>query len=125
MIEHFRAIAKAAPLPMMIYNIPSRTGVNMLPQSVIELARIEKTIVGIKEASGNIDQATEIVSALGPSFDVLSGDDAITLPLLAVGGKGVISVLANIIPKDVAELCSAWRRATFSGLRGFTTKCIP
>jgi 4-hydroxy-tetrahydrodipicolinate synthase len=110
LIEHFRAIAKAAPLPMIVYNIPGRTGINVTPATIIELARSEKLVVGAKEASGNIDQTTEIVAALGPSFEVLSGDDSLTLPIMAAGGKGVISVLANIAPRDVADMCAAFKR---------------
>src|SRR5262245_19979383 len=77
---------------------------------IVELARSEKNIVGIKEASGSVDQASEVIAALGPSFDVLSGDDSLTLPLMAVGAKGVISVVANILPKETAELCAAFRK---------------
>jgi 4-hydroxy-tetrahydrodipicolinate synthase len=107
--EHFKAIAHAASFPLVVYNIPGRSGVNMLPSTIIELARAEKSIVGVKEASGNLDQATEIAAAMGPNFAVLSGDDSLTLPILSVGGKGVISVLANIAPKDVSDLCKAWK----------------
>jgi 4-hydroxy-tetrahydrodipicolinate synthase len=111
LVEHFRAVARAADLPIILYNVPGRTGVNMLPATVIELARSEKNIVGIKEASGSLDQASEIAGALGDSFELLSGDDSLTLPLMSVGGKGVISVVANLVPKDVSALCAA-------GLRG-------
>jgi len=110
LVEHFKAVARAADIPVILYNVPSRTGVNMLPATVIELARSEKNIVGVKEASGVLDQATEIAQALGDTFELLSGEDALTLPILAVGGKGVISVAANIIPKDIADLCSAAAR---------------
>jgi 4-hydroxy-tetrahydrodipicolinate synthase len=122
--EHFRAVARAASLPLVIYNIPSRTGVNMAPSSIIELARSEKTIVGVKEASGNLDQASEIAAAL-PDFDVLSGDDSLTLPILSVGGKGVISVLANIAPRDVADLCAAWKAGDPARARALHAKMFP
>jgi len=110
LIGHFKAIAAAVDLPIILYNVPGRTGVNMLPSTVVELARSCKNVVGIKEASGNIDQSTEIIQALGPDFTVLSGDDSLTLPILAVGGKGVISVVANLVPRDVADLCAAWEK---------------
>ena len=114
--EHFRAIAQAAPeLPLILYNIQSRTGVNIETDTVKRLAEIPN-IVGVKEASGNLDQMTAVVLACGPDFSVVSGDDSLTLPLMAVGGRGVISVLANLLPKEVAELTRAaldgdWKRA--------------
>jgi 4-hydroxy-tetrahydrodipicolinate synthase len=107
LVEHYRAVARAADIPIVLYNVPGRTGVNMLPATVIELSRAEKNIVGVKEASGNLDQASEIVRGADPAFEVISGDDSLTLPIMAVGGRGVISVAANIIPKDVAALCAA------------------
>jgi 4-hydroxy-tetrahydrodipicolinate synthase len=125
MVEHFRAIAKAAPLPLVVYNIPGRTGVNMLPSTLIELARAEKLVVGVKEASGNIDQASEIAQALGPSFDILSGDDSLTMPVLSVGGKGVISVVANLVPKDVAGLCGAWKDGDIARAQELHLKMFP
>jgi 4-hydroxy-tetrahydrodipicolinate synthase len=125
LIEHFRAVARAVPVPIIVYNVPGRTGVNMLPATVIELARAEKNVVGIKEASGSVDQSSEILQALGPSFDVLSGDDSLTLPLLSVGGKGVISVIANILPKDTAELCAAWKRGDVKRAQELHLKMFP
>ncbi len=125
LIEHFKAIAQAAPLPIIVYNIPGRSGVNMLPATIIELARAEKNIVGVKEASGNIDQASELSAVLGPSFDILSGDDSLTLPIMSVGGKGVISVMANIAPKDVAELCSAWKAGNVARAQELHLKMYP
>ena len=125
LVDHFRAVARAADLPIVLYNVPGRTGVNMLPSTVIELARSEKNIVGIKEASGNVDQASEILQALGESFTVLSGDDSLTLPLLAVGAKGVISVAANIIPKDMAAMLAAWTRGDAAEARRLHLKMFP
>jgi len=111
MIAHFKAIAKAVPgFPLVVYNIPGRTGVAMATATLVDLAKAEKSVVGVKEATGNLDNATEAAAALGASFDVLSGDDSLTLPILSVGGKGIISVVANIIPKDVAALCAAWKK---------------
>ncbi len=114
--RHFRAIAEAAPdLPQIIYNIQSRTAVNVETDTLARLAELPN-VVGVKEASGSLDQMTAVVLACGPDFTVLSGDDSLTLPLMAVGGRGVISVVANFLPRDVAELTHAalegdWKRA--------------
>jgi 4-hydroxy-tetrahydrodipicolinate synthase len=114
--EHFKAIAEAAPdLPLILYNIQSRTAVNIETETLARLAEI-RNIVGVKEASGSLDQMTSVVLACGPDFTVLSGDDSLTLPLMAVGGKGVISVVANFLPREVADLTHAaldgdWKRA--------------
>ncbi|OVE75761.1 4-hydroxy-tetrahydrodipicolinate synthase [bacterium F11] len=102
---HFTDIAKAVKIPIILYNIPSRTGVSLKPETVEFLAKKNKNIVGIKDATGSIDQATEIIQRLGPAFSVLSGDDAMTFPLMSVGAQGGISVAANIVPKVMVELC--------------------
>ncbi len=106
--QHFRAIAEAVDLPLVLYNVPSRTGSNVLPETVVRIAREIPSVVAVKEASGSIDQSSQIVIGAGPDFDVLSGDDSLTLPIMSVGGKGVISVLGNIAPKPVAEMCAAF-----------------
>ena len=105
LMAHFSAIAQAVNIPIILYNIPSRTGVNILPSTIEELAKQNKNIVGVKEATGSMDQATEVMERLGPKFSVLSGDDSVTLPLLSLGAHGVISVAANIAPKAVSDLC--------------------
>lgn len=106
MYEHFRAIAEETPLPLVLYNIPGRTGVNMPPETVIKLAKDCPTIVGIKEASGSMDYTSHLISALGRDrLVVFSGDDSLTLPLMAIGAQGVISVIGNIYPEAMAELC--------------------
>lgn len=107
LFQHFQAVAEATDIPIVLYNVPGRTGSNVLPETVARLAEI-KNIVGIKEASGNVEQISDIVRLCGPDFVVLSGDDALTLPILAVGGVGVISVVANILPGPVAELCRSF-----------------
>jgi 4-hydroxy-tetrahydrodipicolinate synthase len=113
---HFKAIAEAAPdLPLIVYNIQSRTAVNVETDTLARLAELPN-IVGVKEASGSLDQMTSVVLACGPEFSVLSGDDSLTVPLMAVGGRGVISVLANFMPREVAELTHSaldgdWKRA--------------
>jgi 4-hydroxy-tetrahydrodipicolinate synthase len=107
--QHFAAIATATDLPIILYNVPSRTGANLLPETVERLARIPN-IVGIKEASGILDQSSEIRRRCDPDFVILSGDDSLTLPILSVGGNGVISVVANIAPDRTAALVDAWER---------------
>jgi len=109
LVEHFKMIAKATKLPLVLYNIPGRTGINMPVETVVQLAETCPTIIGVKEASGTMDYTSELLSRLGKDrFLVLSGDDSLTLPLLSLGARGVISVLANILPGPMAELCESW-----------------
>lgn len=107
LVRHYTAIADAVALPQILYNVPGRTGVNMLPETVARLAP-HKNIVAIKEATGSLQQASEILALCGDQIDVLSGDDFITFPMMACGAKGVISVLANIMPKAVGDLTDAF-----------------
>lgn len=107
--RHFKEVAEAADLPIVVYNIPGRTGVNIQPGTMARLVGI-KNIVGVKESSGSLQQVCEIIHRCGERFSILSGDDALTLPILAVGGKGVISVAANIVPRDMVELVSAFEK---------------
>ena len=114
--RHFRAIAESVAIPIVVYNIQSRTAVNIETPTLARLVRDVANIRGVKEASGSLDQMTQVVLACGPGFSVLSGDDNLTLPLMAVGGHGVISVIANILPKDTADMVHAaldndWKRA--------------
>jgi 4-hydroxy-tetrahydrodipicolinate synthase len=104
---HYQAVARAVDLPILVYNIPGRTASNVLPQTLARLAEIEN-VVGVKEACGNLQQIADVVRLCGPEFDVLSGDDALTLPVLAVGGCGVISAAANLLAGEFVELCRAW-----------------
>jgi 4-hydroxy-tetrahydrodipicolinate synthase len=107
--EHYKTVAKATPLPIILYNIPGRTGINMPAETVIQLAKDCPTIAGIKEASGGMDYTSQLVAALGKDrLVIFSGDDSLTLPLMSVGAKGIISVIANIVPEAVAEMCRAW-----------------
>jgi 4-hydroxy-tetrahydrodipicolinate synthase len=122
--RHFRAIAEAVDLPMLVYNIASRTAVNVETDTLARLAKDCPRIVGVKEASGSLDQMTQVILACGPDFTVLSGDDTLTLPLMAVGGRGVISVIANLVPRDTAEMVHAalagdWKQARELHLRLF------
>jgi 4-hydroxy-tetrahydrodipicolinate synthase len=108
--RHFAKVADAVDIPIVLYNVPSRTSVNMLPPTVARL-REKKKIVGIKEATGDMKQVSELIRLCGRDFDVISGDDFTTFPLLCLGGAGVISVTANIVPADCAAMCDAF----FSG----------
>ena len=105
--RHFRAVAESVAIPIVVYNIQSRTAINVETATMARLTRDVKNVRGVKEASGNLDQMTQVVMSCGPGFSVLSGDDSLTWPLMAVGGHGVISVIANIVPKDVAEMVHA------------------
>lgn len=126
MFEHFSAIAKISPVPIVIYNIPSRTGVNLLPSTLVRLAEKHKNIVGVKESSGNLEQITEIARSLDPKkFCILAGDDSLALPIISVGGVGVVSVLANIAPKFVAELCEAANKGNLKKAREMHQKAYP
>ena len=104
--QHYRVIAKATKLPIILYNVPGRTGCNMEPETVVRLTRIEN-IVGTKEASGNISQIAEIASLVDESFKIFAGDDSVVLPVAALGGVGVISVASNLLPRLVSDLCHA------------------
>jgi 4-hydroxy-tetrahydrodipicolinate synthase len=114
--RHFRAVAESVAIPILVYNIQGRTAINVETDTMARLARDVKNIVGVKEASGSLDQMSQVIAACGPDFSVLSGDDNITLPLLAIGGSGVVSVIANIVPRETADLVHAaldgdWKRA--------------
>src|SRR5580698_826562 len=104
--RHFRAIAEATELPVLLYNIPSRTGVNLEPATVLRLADL-KNVIGIKESSGNIAQITELLTTAPRSFKVFAGDDGLTLPILALGGAGLVSVASNVIPGQMARMVRA------------------
>lgn len=104
LLEHYRNISEASPVPVVIYNVPGRTGVNLAAETTLTLARECPNIIGIKEASGNIQQAMEILRQRPAGFRVISGDDALTYPLLALGADGVISVIANALPKEMSDM---------------------
>ncbi|HAM57704.1 MAG: 4-hydroxy-tetrahydrodipicolinate synthase [Candidatus Rokubacteria bacterium GWC2_70_24] len=122
--RHFRAVAEAVDIPILVYNIQSRTAVNVETDTLQRLAKDCPNIVGVKEASGSLDQMTQVILACGPDFSVVSGDDNLTLPLMSVGGRGVISVIANIVPRETAEMTHAalsgdWKLARELHLRLF------
>lgn len=124
LIAHCRAIADAVELPLILYNIPGRTGINMLPDTLAVLAD-HPNIVGMKEATGNLEQMTHDIVLCGAKLSFLSGDDTLTLPLMAVGGKGVISVVANIVPRDVADLTRAFLSGDWKRARELHLKLFP
>lgn len=122
--QHYKAVANAVPIPIIIYNIPGRTGVNINPDTLARLAKV-KNIVGVKEASGSIKQMSDVIGLCGPDFDVLSGDDLFTLPLMAMGGKGVISVISNIAPADMAAMVDAFDAGDIEEAKALHHKMSP
>ena len=134
--RHFATVAEAVDIPIVLYNIPGRTGSNITPETINRLAQLPP-IVGVKEATGSLDQASQIIC--GSNLTVLSGDDSLTLPIMSVGGRGVVSVVGNIVPRDLKALCSAfdrgdiaeaqkWHRKLFTlckDLLGLATNPIP
>jgi 4-hydroxy-tetrahydrodipicolinate synthase len=116
LFAHYSAIAAATPLPIIVYNVPGRTGCNVDAPTLATLATIP-TIIGVKEASGNMSQMADIVRAVPDDFLVLSGDDAVTVPLMAIGGRGVISVASNQIPREMADMVEAAERGDFATAR--------
>jgi 4-hydroxy-tetrahydrodipicolinate synthase len=107
LFEHFRAVARATRLPVIAYNIPGRTAVNIAPKTLARIAKACPNVVAVKEAAGSLDQVSEILTLVPSSFTVLSGDDSLTLPMMSVGARGVISVVSNIAPKATVELVRA------------------
>lgn len=124
MYLHFEKIAKEVDIPIVLYNVPGRTGVNLLPETVVRLSKIDN-IVGIKEASGDLKQASDIVSLCGNKFDLISGDDFIVLPMLALGGKGVISVVANLVPAEMVALVNEFNKGNLEKAREVHYKIFP
>jgi 4-hydroxy-tetrahydrodipicolinate synthase len=122
--RHYKAVAEEVDIPIVLYNVPGRTAVNMLPPTVARLTEC-KNIVAIKEATGDMKQVSELIGLCGDSITVISGDDFTTLTLLALGGKGVISVTANVAPTDVAEMCNAWEKGDITKARKLHYKLEP
>jgi len=122
--QHYKVLAESIPIPIIPYNIPSRTGVNVLPETVARLAKIDN-IVGIKEASGSLKQMNDVIQICGSGFSVLSGDDFFTLPLLTLGGHGVISVVSNVAPADMAGLVDAFAAGDLQKARALHDKMVP
>jgi 4-hydroxy-tetrahydrodipicolinate synthase len=123
--EHFKAVAESVNIPIILYNIASRTGVNIEPETIAKLAKDCKNIIGIKEASGSLEQMSRIKLLCGKEFILLSGDDALTLPVLSIGGVGVISVVANIVPKEVTNLVSEFGKGNIAAAQKIHYKLLP
>ena len=124
LFRHYEAIAAAIRLPIIVYSVQGRTGVNVEPATLARLAEI-RNIVGVKEASGNIGQMANVVHEVPPEFTVLSGDDAITIPLMALGGRGVISVVSNEIPGEMTQLAQACLRGDYEAARAIQRRFLP
>src|ERR1041385_599761 len=122
--QHYKAIAAAVPLPIVVYSVQGRTGVNVEPATLKRLAEIDN-IVGVKEASGNISQMAAVVHHVPERFAVLSGDDAITLPLIALGGRGIVSVVSNEIPAEMTRLTHLAMAGDFAGARAVQRRWLP
>ena len=124
LFQHYQAIAAAVPLPIVVYSVQGRTGVNVEPATLARLARIEN-IVGVKEASGNISQMANVLHEVPAGFHVLSGDDAITIPLVALGGRGIVSVASNEIPREMTQLAAAALGGDFAQARAIQARYLP
>jgi 4-hydroxy-tetrahydrodipicolinate synthase len=124
LFRHYEAIAEATPLPIVVYNVPGRTGCNVDPTTLARLASIPR-VAGVKEASGNVTQICEVLQAVPAGFLVLSGDDALTLPAMAVGARGVVSVASNEVPGEMARLVEAAERNDFAAAREIHSRLLP
>jgi 4-hydroxy-tetrahydrodipicolinate synthase len=124
LFQHYKAIAESTALPIVLYNVPGRTGVNMDVSTIARLAGI-RNIVGVKEASGNVVQMSEIIAAVPAEFILVSGDDALTIASMAVGGRGVISVASNVVPAEMAQMVELAEKGDFAGARRLFTWLLP
>jgi 4-hydroxy-tetrahydrodipicolinate synthase len=124
LVAHFKAIAHAVDLPIILYNVPGRTGSNILPAVIVRIANEVPQVIAVKEASGSVEQMGEIIRTAPTGFAVLSGDDALTLPMMVMGGKGCISVVANEVPKEFTNLCQAALRGDWDKARKFHFKLL-
>jgi 4-hydroxy-tetrahydrodipicolinate synthase len=123
-VAHYARVARETGFPLVVYNIPGRTQSNLLPATIARLAEIDQ-IVGVKEASGNLDQMAHVIAACPESFEVLSGDDSLTLPLLALGGRGVISTTSNVAPSEMVGLVRAFRAGDIARARELHYRLLP
>jgi 4-hydroxy-tetrahydrodipicolinate synthase len=122
---HFRAVARETRLPVVVYNIPGRTGVNLLPATLARLAKDCPNVAALKDAAGNLDQTAETLRLCGPKFTVLSGDDSLTLPMMSLGARGTVSVLANVAPKQSAALVAAAAKGDLQKAAALHLKLLP
>lgn len=125
LFSHFKAVAASTSLPVMAYNVPGRTAVNIQPGTLLRMAKTCPNITAVKEASGSLDQASEIIHGAPKGFSVLSGDDSLTVPMMAVGARGVVSVIANIAPRQTARLCSSALRGDFKAAAALHDRMFP
>ena len=125
LIAHYEAIAKATKLPIILYNIPGRSGINFLPESVAELIKRTDHVVAMKEASGDIAQMMRLIELCGDKLTVLSGDDNLLLPILAIGGKGIISVLSNLLPADIKKVVTLYSENKTEEAKAHFYKLLP
>ncbi len=124
LFQHYKAIADAVPLPIIVYNVPGRTGVNVDVATIVRLSAVPN-IVGVKEASGNVTQMCEICRAVPEDFLVLSGDDALTLPVMSVGGRGIVSVASNEVPAEMSRMVELAEAGDFAGARRLHRELMP
>jgi 4-hydroxy-tetrahydrodipicolinate synthase len=124
LFEHYKAIAEAVPLPIVVYNVPGRTGVNVDVATIVRLSAVPN-IIGVKEASGNVTQMCEICRAVPPDFLVLSGDDALTLPVMSVGGHGIVSVASNEVPAEMSRMVELAEQGDFVAARAIHHRLLP
>ena len=122
--QHYAAVAQAVDLPLILYNIQGRTGINMTPETIARTAQLPN-VVGIKEGSGSLGQVSEIIHQCGEAFTILSGDDPLTVPMMALGAKGVITVTANVAPKEMANMVNAALAGNFAEARTWHFKLAP
>ena len=125
LIAHYTAVAESVELPIIMYNVPGRTGCNIAPETAATLVRNVKNIVGIKEASGNISQVAKLMSICGDEIELYSGNDDQIVPLLSLGGLGVISVLSNVAPKETHDICAKWFAGDVKGSAQLQLKALP
>lgn len=125
LFQHFHAIARATKLPIMLYSIPGRCGIEISVETVLRLAHDSVNIIGIKEAGGSADRVSQLRAALGPRFTIMSGDDSLTLPFMAVGAHGVISVASNVIPREVAQMVQAFAMGKLEAAQKLHHKYFP
>ena len=125
LFQHFKAIADSIKVPCILYNVPSRTGVNITPETIVALCKEYENIVGVKEASGNFSAIAQIASLSGGTVDIYSGNDDQTVPMMALGAKGVISVLSNVAPRQVHDMCAAFKAGDVAKARQMQIDAIP
>jgi 4-hydroxy-tetrahydrodipicolinate synthase len=124
LVAHYAEVARQTSFPLLVYNIPGRTASNVLPDTLARLAELEQ-VVGVKESCGNLDQMAHVIAAVPDTFAVLSGDDSLTLPLLAIGGAGVISTTSNLVPAEMVELVRAFRAGDVERARAIHYRLLP